>query len=82
MVYFAPSSDPAWGLLGKVLLEVTTDLPEEDLARYANMSIDDEDPARIYRQVIYKIPAEVVNAHTAGMRLVPADEYRPPAIPS
>src|SRR5271157_1914451 len=40
VVYFAPSSDPAWGLLGKVLLEVTTDLAEEDLARYANVFLD------------------------------------------
>jgi hypothetical protein len=89
-VWFAPPSDTYWQLSGKVLLEVTLDVNEADLDPYRSSSEDTagsyewsaeegrwKESPRIYRQVLYKIPADFFNTHCTGIRLVPQDEYRP-----
>ena len=75
VVFFGLPFDTSWGLSDKVLLEVTLNAKEEMLDKYKNVSYDTDGDN--YCQVMYKIPAALVNAHQSAIRSVPAAEYSP-----
>jgi hypothetical protein len=92
-VYFTTPPDRYHEAVGEVLLEVTLSLTAEELKPHASPIVDDQvwdaeaqahvtttDPARIYRRVDYRIPAQLVtqlvNDHIIAIRIVPPEEYQ------
>ena len=64
--------DLSWALSDKVILEVIFDLAEENLKPFrwvTNVEIQG-DPCRIYPETTYRIPADFVNAHMKGIRVI------------